>query len=117
MSIVDRNGVDFKHIFEPECYVSCILSFLLWSVLNLITSQIVIPQFISTRFDHIKNSPKLQFKISTQVTSVIHGLAIGYLSLIWLSDILKMTISEQDVLSKTTAMQRIWLSVGIGYFF
>jgi len=110
------NAVDATHLLSVEFYVSAIAGFLIFTAVFWITFRILVPRIISPRFDHIRKSEKLQFRLGTSTASAAAAACIGFVSLIWLHDDLTILITGESCRYETTRMQRIWLSGwGIGY--
>lgn len=110
------NAVDATHLLSVDFYVSAIAGFLIFTAVFWITFRILVPRIINPRFEHIRKSEKLQFRICSSTASAAAAVCIGFVSLIWLHDDLTVLITDDSCRYETTRMQRIWLSGwGIGY--
>ena len=116
MTDADLNALDFAFLSRPEFYIPSVLSFIGLTILYFMTFHLLMPLVVNPNFEHIQKSEKLQFKIATSIIGLVNGLCIGYVSLIWLYDIVAFTITEENASAETTKAQRVWLSIGIGYF-
>merc|ERR1719361_1200446 len=110
------NGVDFSLLLRPECFISFFLSAALWTILYMLLYRIIIPKFVNPNFEHIRKSRKLQYRIANYTTSLLNGIALGYVSLFWLHDIVDLTVTEENCVHESTSIQRVWLMIANGYW-
>ena len=110
------NEFDFSVLLLPECYIPFLLTTALWTLLYLFLFHVLIPKFINPKFEHIRKSKKLQYRIASYTPSLLNGILLGYISLFWLYDIVDMTVTEQNCVFESTSMQRIWLMIAVGYW-
>lgn len=115
MAVDNYNEMDVSYILLPECYIACSISCFGLTFIYLLLFHGLIPRFVNPRFEHIRNSPKLQHLMANTITSLINGTCIGYVSMIWLSHILDTVMLEQSYIAETTRMQRFWFAFAIGY--
>ena len=111
------NAFDLSILLRLEIYLPFFSSTALSTILYQFFFHVLIPKFVNPKFEHIRKSKKLQYKIANYSTSLLNGILVGYVSLFWLYDIVDVSVTEQqDCLYESTSMQRVWLMIASGYW-
>eukprot|EP01083_Nonionella_stella_P139812 427287_1 len=114
-TISDYNAVSFAHFLLPECYITMIASMVFFALLFALKYYVLMPKFIHPRFDHIKTNEFLHWKIVDGSVSMIHGIVILLLCIIF-HDVLFLNVTQNVTDARTTFDERMIASLSVGYF-